>query len=122
MPLSFSLPRQLLSVLVHEHATRSVSLLFSFLNPCPVQQGGSSIRQSPPPPPIITLTPLYTFFPPRIQEIKELGELPPQWEQHRYDVIEHCNNLIGSYQETLVQLDRLPGEYGKEYSQIMTLA
>ncbi|CAF90641.1 unnamed protein product [Tetraodon nigroviridis] len=63
-PLSFSLPRQLLRVLVHEHRTR-------------------------------------------IQEIKDLGELPPQWERRRCDVIEHCNNLIGSYQETLVQLDRL---------------
>lgn len=57
----------------------------------------------------------FFFFFYRIQEIKELGELPPQWERRRYDVIEHCNNLIGSYQETLVQLDRLSGEYGKEY-------
>ncbi|TNM93922.1 hypothetical protein fugu_002098 [Takifugu bimaculatus] len=63
-PLTFSLPRQLLSVLVCEHATR-------------------------------------------IQEMKELGELPPQWECLRCDVIKHCNHLIGSYQETLVELDRL---------------
>lgn len=46
--------------------------------------------------------------------MKALGELPPQWEQRCHDVIEHCNNLLGSYQDTLVQLDRLSGEYGRE--------
>lgn len=49
----------------------------------------------------------------RIQEVKELGELSPQWHRRRCDVIEHCNNLICSYQETLVQLDRHSGEYAK---------
>lgn len=34
-PLSFSVPRQLLRVLIHEHTSRYVSLFF---NPCPVQQ------------------------------------------------------------------------------------
>lgn len=44
--------------------------------------------------------------------MKRLGELPPQWDCLRCDVIKHCNHLIGSYQETLVELDRLSGEYG----------
>lgn len=47
--------------------------------------------------------------------MKELGELPPQWECLRCDVIKHCNHLIGSYQETLVELDRRSGEYGYIY-------
>lgn len=56
----------------------------------------------------------YLFLNYRILEMKALGELPPQWEQRRHDVIEHCNNLLSSYQDTLVQLDRLSGEYGRE--------
>lgn len=44
--------------------------------------------------------------------MKELGELPPQWEGLRCNVIEHCNNLISSYQGTLLELDRISGEYG----------
>ncbi|XP_073331315.1 type II inositol 3,4-bisphosphate 4-phosphatase-like isoform X2 [Pagrus major] len=63
-PLSFSLPRQLLSALVHEHTSR-------------------------------------------VQEVKELGDLSPHWSGLRRDVINHCNHLIGCYQETLAELDKL---------------
>ncbi|XP_071384744.1 type II inositol 3,4-bisphosphate 4-phosphatase-like [Centroberyx affinis] len=63
-PLSFCLPRLLLSMLTHSHMTR-------------------------------------------IQEVKELGDLSPHWEGLRRDVINHCNQLIGCYQETLTELDRL---------------
>ncbi|XP_056225650.1 type II inositol 3,4-bisphosphate 4-phosphatase-like isoform X1 [Seriola aureovittata] len=63
-PLSFSLPKQLLSALIHEHANR-------------------------------------------VQEVKELGDLSPHWDGLRHDVINHCNHLIGCYQETLAELDKL---------------
>ncbi|KAF7643741.1 hypothetical protein LDENG_00234350 [Lucifuga dentata] len=62
-PLSFSLPKTLLSALIREHMIR-------------------------------------------IQEVKELGDLSPQWEGLRCDVINHCTQLIGWYQEALTELDR----------------
>ncbi|KAM9335796.1 type II inositol 3,4-bisphosphate 4-phosphatase-like isoform 1-T3 [Symphorus nematophorus] len=63
-PLSFCLPKQLLSALIHEHTSR-------------------------------------------IQEVKQLGDLSPHWDGLRHDVISHCNHLIGCYQETLAELDKL---------------
>ncbi|KAM3857474.1 type II inositol 3,4-bisphosphate 4-phosphatase-like [Diretmus argenteus] len=42
----------------------------------------------------------------RVQEVRELGELSPHWEGLRRDVISHCNQLIGCYQETLTELNR----------------
>uniref|UniRef100_UPI0037E7C572 type II inositol 3,4-bisphosphate 4-phosphatase-like isoform X2 n=1 Tax=Semicossyphus pulcher TaxID=241346 RepID=UPI0037E7C572 len=63
-PLSFSLPKQLLSTLIHEHTSR-------------------------------------------VQEVKNLGDLSPHWDGLRHDVINHCNHLIGCYQETLSELDKL---------------
>ncbi|KAM9425949.1 type II inositol 3,4-bisphosphate 4-phosphatase-like isoform 2-T3 [Pholidichthys leucotaenia] len=66
-PLSFSLPKQLLSALTREHANR-------------------------------------------VQEVKDLGDLSPHWDGLRHDVINHCNHLIGCYQETLAELEKLPAE------------
>ncbi|XP_034533122.1 type II inositol 3,4-bisphosphate 4-phosphatase-like [Notolabrus celidotus] len=63
-PLSFSIPKQLLSALIQEHTSR-------------------------------------------VQEVKELGDLSPHWDGLRHDVINHCNHLIGCYQETLSELDKL---------------
>ncbi|XP_063757114.1 type II inositol 3,4-bisphosphate 4-phosphatase-like isoform X2 [Eleginops maclovinus] len=63
-PLSFSIPKQLLSVLIHSHTSR-------------------------------------------VQEVMELGELPPQLDRIRHDIISHCNHLIGCYQETFADLDLL---------------
>ncbi|XP_026177954.1 type II inositol 3,4-bisphosphate 4-phosphatase-like [Mastacembelus armatus] len=63
-PLSFSVPKQLLSALIREHVSR-------------------------------------------VQEVKDLGDLSPHWDGLRHDVIDHCNHLIGCYQETLVELDKL---------------
>lgn len=47
------------------------------------------------------------FF--RVQEVKELGDLSPRWDGLRRDVIRHCDRLIGSYQETLAELEKLSG-------------
>ncbi|TMS02469.1 Type II inositol 3,4-bisphosphate 4-phosphatase [Larimichthys crocea] len=63
-PLSFSLPKQLLSALIQEHRNR-------------------------------------------MQQVKELGDLSPHWDGLRHDVVNHCNHLIGCYQETLDELDKL---------------
>ncbi|XP_076581069.1 type II inositol 3,4-bisphosphate 4-phosphatase-like isoform X2 [Chaetodon auriga] len=63
-PLSFSLPKQLLNALIHEHTSR-------------------------------------------VQEVKQLGDLSPHRDGLRHDVISHCNHLIGCYQETLTELDKL---------------
>ncbi|XP_071315626.1 type II inositol 3,4-bisphosphate 4-phosphatase-like isoform X3 [Trachinotus anak] len=63
-PLSFSLPKQLLSALIREHTNR-------------------------------------------VQDVKELGDLSPHWDGLRHDVINHCSHLIGCYQETLADLDKL---------------
>uniref|UniRef100_A0A3Q3WKC7 Inositol polyphosphate-4-phosphatase type II B n=1 Tax=Mola mola TaxID=94237 RepID=A0A3Q3WKC7_MOLML len=46
----------------------------------------------------------------QVQEVKELGDLSPHWDGLRHDVINHCNLLIGCYQETLAELDRLSGK------------
>ncbi|CAK6977552.1 inositol polyphosphate 4-phosphatase type II-like isoform X2 [Scomber scombrus] len=63
-PLSFSLPKQLLSALIHENTSR-------------------------------------------VQEVKELGDLSPHWDGLRHDVINHCNHLLGCYQKTLAELEKL---------------
>ncbi|KAK5875486.1 hypothetical protein CesoFtcFv8_026565 [Champsocephalus esox] len=63
-PLSFSLPKQLLSLLIRSHTSR-------------------------------------------VQEVMELGDLSPHLDRLRYDVICHCNHLIGCYQETLADLDNI---------------
>ncbi|XP_041635608.1 type II inositol 3,4-bisphosphate 4-phosphatase-like [Cheilinus undulatus] len=63
-PLTFSLPKQLLSTLIQELTNR-------------------------------------------VQEVKELGDMSPQWDGLRYDVINHCSHLIRCYQETLDELDKL---------------
>ncbi|KAM9836415.1 type II inositol 3,4-bisphosphate 4-phosphatase-like isoform 2-T2 [Aulostomus maculatus] len=63
-PLSFSVPRQLLSTLIEEHADR-------------------------------------------VQEMEEFGELLPHWDGLRHDIVNHCNHLIGCYQETIAELDQL---------------
>ncbi|KAF0028968.1 hypothetical protein F2P81_018073 [Scophthalmus maximus] len=42
-----------------------------------------------------------------VQEVNGLGELSPHWDGLRHDVINHCSHLIGCYQDTLAELDRL---------------
>ncbi|XP_041841105.1 type II inositol 3,4-bisphosphate 4-phosphatase-like isoform X3 [Melanotaenia boesemani] len=63
-PLSFSLPKQLLDMLIQEQTNR-------------------------------------------VLELKELGDLSPHWDGLRHDVINHCNHLIGCYEETLAELNKL---------------
>uniref|UniRef100_A0A8C5N6B7 Type II inositol 3,4-bisphosphate 4-phosphatase-like n=1 Tax=Gouania willdenowi TaxID=441366 RepID=A0A8C5N6B7_GOUWI len=63
-PLSFSLPKKLIRMLIHELTNRS-------------------------------------------QEVKELGDLSPHWDELRLDVLDHCNDLLRCYQETLIELDKL---------------
>uniref|UniRef100_A0A673JVH8 Type II inositol 3,4-bisphosphate 4-phosphatase-like n=1 Tax=Sinocyclocheilus rhinocerous TaxID=307959 RepID=A0A673JVH8_9TELE len=45
----------------------------------------------------------------RIQELKDLGELSPHWDNLRKDVISHYDQIIKEYQDTLVELEKLTG-------------
>ena len=46
----------------------------------------------------------------RIQELKDLGELSPHWDNLRREVITRYDQVIRSYQETLEELDKLTGQ------------
>ncbi|KAK9981522.1 hypothetical protein ABG768_001051, partial [Culter alburnus] len=45
----------------------------------------------------------------RIQELKDLGELSPHWDNLRKDVISRYDQIIKEYQDTLVELEKLTG-------------
>ncbi|KAJ8403627.1 hypothetical protein AAFF_G00349530 [Aldrovandia affinis] len=45
----------------------------------------------------------------RIQELKDLGELSPHWDNLRKEVISHYGQVISTYQETLTELNKLTG-------------
>lgn len=47
--------------------------------------------------------------PSRLQEVRELADVPSCWEALRCGIVNHCELLIGCYQETLSQLNRLSG-------------
>ncbi|XP_030644098.1 type II inositol 3,4-bisphosphate 4-phosphatase [Chanos chanos] len=45
----------------------------------------------------------------RIEELNELGELSPHWDNLRKEVITRYSHLIKSYQHTLTELDKVTG-------------
>uniref|UniRef100_A0A8C9T6G7 Inositol polyphosphate-4-phosphatase type II B n=1 Tax=Scleropages formosus TaxID=113540 RepID=A0A8C9T6G7_SCLFO len=45
----------------------------------------------------------------RIQELKDLGDLSPHWDNLRKEVIAHYGQLVSSYQEVLTELNKLTG-------------
>ncbi|XP_016301858.1 type II inositol 3,4-bisphosphate 4-phosphatase-like isoform X3 [Sinocyclocheilus anshuiensis] len=45
----------------------------------------------------------------RIQELKDLGELSPHWDNLRKDVISRYDQIIKEYQNTLAELEKLTG-------------
>ncbi|XP_066535395.1 type II inositol 3,4-bisphosphate 4-phosphatase isoform X2 [Hoplias malabaricus] len=45
----------------------------------------------------------------RIQELNDLGELSPHWDNLRRDVITRYSQLIKTYQDTLAELEKLTG-------------
>uniref|UniRef100_A0A8B9H202 Inositol polyphosphate-4-phosphatase type II B n=1 Tax=Astyanax mexicanus TaxID=7994 RepID=A0A8B9H202_ASTMX len=45
----------------------------------------------------------------RIQDLNDLGELSPHWDNLRRDVIARYSQLIKTYQETLAELEKLTG-------------
>lgn len=45
----------------------------------------------------------------RLQEVRELANVPSCWEALRCSIVNHCELLIGRYQETLSELERLSG-------------
>ena len=46
----------------------------------------------------------------RIQELNDLGELSPHWDNLRRDVITRYSQLIKTYQYTLAALEKLTGK------------
>ncbi|CAL8326056.1 unnamed protein product [Lota lota] len=45
----------------------------------------------------------------RIKELNDLCDLSPDWDGLRSDIISHCSQLIGWYEETMSELNRLRG-------------
>uniref|UniRef100_A0A667YDS2 Inositol polyphosphate-4-phosphatase type II B n=1 Tax=Myripristis murdjan TaxID=586833 RepID=A0A667YDS2_9TELE len=45
----------------------------------------------------------------RIQELRELGELSPHWDNLRKEVMTRYGGIISSYQDTLAELDKITG-------------
>ncbi|KAM4603344.1 type II inositol 3,4-bisphosphate 4-phosphatase [Polymixia lowei] len=45
----------------------------------------------------------------RVQELRELGELSPHWDNLRKEVITRYGGIVNSYQETLTELDKITG-------------
>lgn len=45
----------------------------------------------------------------RVQELKDLGELSPHWDNLRKEVMARYGGVISCYQETLAELDKITG-------------
>lgn len=45
----------------------------------------------------------------RVQDLRELGELSPHWDNLRKEVMTRYGGIICSYQETLAELDKITG-------------
>ncbi|XP_037991151.1 inositol polyphosphate 4-phosphatase type II isoform X7 [Motacilla alba alba] len=45
----------------------------------------------------------------RNQELKDLGELAPHWDNMRKNVIAHCDQMLSMYQDTLAELGKHTG-------------
>ncbi|XP_017264378.3 type II inositol 3,4-bisphosphate 4-phosphatase isoform X2 [Kryptolebias marmoratus] len=47
----------------------------------------------------------------RLQDLKELGELSPHWDNLRKEVMTQYGGIISSYQETLAELNKVTGSF-----------
>ncbi|KAM6148145.1 inositol polyphosphate 4-phosphatase type II isoform 2-T2 [Erethizon dorsatum] len=52
----------------------------------------------------------------RNQEIKELGELSPHWDNLRKNVLTHCDEMVNMYQDILTELSKETGSSFKSSS------
>ncbi|XP_069878223.1 inositol polyphosphate 4-phosphatase type II isoform X2 [Dipodomys merriami] len=52
----------------------------------------------------------------RNQEIKELGELSPHWDNLRKNVLTHCDQMVNLYQDILTELNKEAGSSFKSSS------
>lgn len=52
---------------------------------------------------------LFSFFT-RIEELKELGDLSPHWDNLRQNVITHYEEMVSIYQESLTELEKYTGK------------
>lgn len=51
----------------------------------------------------------FFFFHSRNQELKELGELAPHWDNMRKSVVAHCDQMLTLYQDMLAELGKYTG-------------
>lgn len=49
----------------------------------------------------------------RVQDLRELGELSPHWDNLRKEVMTRYGGIISSYQETLAELDKITGMFSQ---------
>ncbi|XP_055014587.1 inositol polyphosphate 4-phosphatase type II [Boleophthalmus pectinirostris] len=47
----------------------------------------------------------------RVQDLKELGDLSPHWDNLRKEVMNRYGGVISSYQETLTEMDKITGSF-----------
>ncbi|KAK2497416.1 hypothetical protein MC885_006019 [Smutsia gigantea] len=52
----------------------------------------------------------------RNQELKELGELSPHWDNLRKNVLTHCDQMVNMYQDILTELSKETGSSFKSSS------
>lgn len=45
----------------------------------------------------------------RVQNLRELGELSPHWDNLRKEVMTRYGGIVSSFQETLAELDKITG-------------
>lgn len=45
----------------------------------------------------------------RVQDLRDLGDLSPHWDNLRKEVMNRYGAIISSYQETLAELDKITG-------------
>lgn len=59
--------------------------------------------------PLVPRVPHRSVFIYRVQDLRELGELSPHWDNLRKEVMTRYGGIISSYQETLAELDKITG-------------
>ncbi|XP_059699820.1 inositol polyphosphate 4-phosphatase type II isoform X2 [Haemorhous mexicanus] len=106
--LSFHVPKELINLHIKEDMRRSHQMaLGEIQEKLPVQEEKPNKK-----PRILSLF-VQEFqmisISLRNQELKDLGELAPHWDNMRKSVIAHCDQMLSMYQDTLAELGKHTG-------------